>query len=85
GFTTNKSAILQILAAKLHLLSPLTILGRGYALAYGPDGQLLRRSRQVEANDQVHVLLHEGSLLCRVVKKEKKDGGEENAASGEIL
>ncbi len=44
GFLADKNGILKLLTAKLDLLSPLTILGRGYSLAYGSKGNLLRSS-----------------------------------------
>jgi exodeoxyribonuclease VII large subunit len=51
---------------RLDSLSPLAVLGRGYSLTRRPDGRIVRSARQVEAGDDVRVLLHEGSLECRV-------------------
>ena len=72
-FVADKNGILKILAAKLDLLSPLAILGRGYALAYGPRGNLLRAATEVEVADRIRVRLGEGSLVCRVMAKETAD------------
>lgn len=69
-FIENKNGILQILAAKLHLLSPLATLDRGYSLTYGTNGEILRSERQVEINDTVKVRLAEGGLVCQVMSKE---------------
>jgi len=72
-FMADKNGILKILAAKLDLLSPLAILGRGYALAYGPRGDLLRAASEVRVADPIRVRLGEGSLICRVLAKETED------------
>jgi exodeoxyribonuclease VII large subunit len=53
-------------AGRLDSLSPLAVLGRGYSLTRTPDGRIVRAAREVAAGDAVRVLLHEGSLDCRV-------------------
>jgi exodeoxyribonuclease VII large subunit len=53
-------------AGRLDSLSPLAVLGRGYSLTRTPDGRIVRAAREVAAGDTVRVLLHEGSLDCRV-------------------
>lgn len=71
-FVNEKNGILKLLAAKLDLLSPLTILGRGYSLAYDEEGKLLRSAAHVELQDQIYVQLSEGRLSCKVTEKEIK-------------
>ncbi|HSE91904.1 MAG TPA: exodeoxyribonuclease VII large subunit [Methylomirabilota bacterium] len=58
---------------RLDSLSPLAVLGRGYSLTRTADGAIVRRAVQVDAGDAVSVLLHEGSLLCRVERTEERD------------
>ncbi|MHB8124080.1 MAG: exodeoxyribonuclease VII large subunit [Desulfitobacteriaceae bacterium] len=70
-FVTDKNGILKLLAAKLDLLSPLAILGRGYSLTYGPQGNLLRSVQDVKVEEEVKVRLAQGSILCRVLTKEQ--------------
>jgi exodeoxyribonuclease VII large subunit len=53
-------------AGRLDSLSPLAVLGRGYSLTRTPTGRIVRTWREVTAGDAVRVLLHEGSLDCRV-------------------
>lgn len=55
-------------AGKLHVLSPLKILARGYAICR-KDNQVLRDSNMVETGDTVEVILRKGSLLCHVTKR----------------
>jgi len=69
-FVIDKNGILNLLAAKLDLLSPLAILGRGYSLTYNAEGQLIRSASQSERGDQVRIRLGEGSLHCQVLEKE---------------
>lgn len=59
------------LAAALDALSPLKVLGRGYALAQTEDGTVLRSSGQVNTGDRVHVRLSNGGIVCEVREKEK--------------
>ena len=53
-------------AGRLDSLSPLGVLGRGYSLTRTAEGRIVRTWREVAAGDAVRVLLHEGSLDCRV-------------------
>jgi len=58
---------------RLDSLSPLAVLGRGYSLTRTPDGTIVRRAGQVEPGDAVNVLLHEGTLRCRVERTREQD------------
>ena len=40
-------------ASKLDALSPLKVLGRGYALAQGRDGAVLKSAREVQVGDRI--------------------------------
>ena len=57
------------LAAKLDAMSPLKVLGRGYAMAQLEDGTVLRSAQQAEIGDRVQVRLGEGTLSCTVNDK----------------
>lgn len=54
------------LAASLDALSPLKVLGRGFAMAQTEDGTVLRSAVQVQAGDKIQVRLGQGSLDCTV-------------------
>ena len=54
------------MAARLEDLSPLAILGRGYAVCYEEDGAVLRSAADVAPGDRVDVRLAEGALGCIV-------------------
>jgi exodeoxyribonuclease VII large subunit len=58
---------------RLDSLSPLAVLGRGYSLTRTPEGGIVRSARQVRAGDALSVLLHEGSLDCRVERTRERD------------
>lgn len=68
-FVSDKNGILKLLTAKLDLLSPLAILGRGYSLTYGPKGNVLRKSDDINVGQQVQVRLQQGILTCAVLAK----------------
>jgi exodeoxyribonuclease VII large subunit len=59
---------LAALAARLDALSPLAVLGRGYALARLPSGSVLRRASDVAPGDALTLRLAEGELDATVVK-----------------
>lgn len=69
-FVADKNGIINLFAAKLNLLSPLAILGRGYSLSYDEEGNLLRSVDQAECHQQIRVRLGDGSLRCEVLEKE---------------
>lgn len=54
------------LTAKLDALSPLKVLGRGYAMAQDGKGSVLRSSEQVQIGDNIFIKLAQGSLKCTV-------------------
>ncbi|HEU5196928.1 MAG TPA: exodeoxyribonuclease VII large subunit [Methylomirabilota bacterium] len=60
-------------AGRLDSLSPLAVLGRGYSLTRTTDGRIVRTWRDVRAGVSVNVLLHEGSLDCRVDATRERD------------
>ncbi len=54
-------------AARLETLSPLAVLGRGYAVAWNADKtRLLRDASSVERGDSIRVTLAKGELECDV-------------------
>ena len=69
-FVADKNGILKLFAAKLNLLSPLSILSRGYSLTYDKEGNLLRSVDQTKRHQQIRVRLGDGSLRCEVLEKE---------------
>lgn len=73
--TARKRQQFSALAAALDAMSPLKVLGRGYAMAQNGDGQILKSYREVTAGERVSVTLGEGGFTCTVDEpfgKEKK-------------
>ncbi|MCD8332231.1 MAG: exodeoxyribonuclease VII large subunit [Oscillospiraceae bacterium] len=62
---------LSALAAALDAMSPLKVLGRGYAIAQKEDGAVLSRVEQAEPDMKFHLRLTDGSLSCRVERKDE--------------
>jgi exodeoxyribonuclease VII large subunit len=58
---------LQRLEDSLQALSPLQVLGRGYALVYQSNGTLLKSATQAKSGDKVSVRLSDGNIDTRVV------------------
>jgi exodeoxyribonuclease VII large subunit len=62
-------------AARLDALSPLSVLGRGYALVRRrEDGRIVRGAGDVSLEDELDVRLAEGSIAARVTRIESTDG-----------
>jgi exodeoxyribonuclease VII large subunit len=55
------------LAARLEDLSPLGILGRGYAVCYAEDGRtVVRSAREMVLGEHVRVRVYDGTAACTV-------------------
>ena len=57
------------LTAKLDAMSPLKVLGRGYAMVQNDDCTVLRAASQVKEGERIYVQLGSGSLRCTVNEK----------------
>jgi exodeoxyribonuclease VII large subunit len=53
-------------AGRLHALSPLATLARGYAVPLGRDGRLLRSVKDFAAGEGFTLRVVDGSVGCRV-------------------
>ena len=66
--TDRENGRFAALAASLDALSPLRVLGRGYALAQTEDGTVLRSAAQTAAGQRIRVRLAQGQLVCDVAE-----------------
>ncbi len=76
---------LRELAARLDSLSPLAVLGRGYAVCWNESRtSIIRSARMVAPGDAVRVTLAEGELGCRVERRVDgpEDPGQDAFESG---
>ena len=60
-------------AAALDALSPLKVLGRGYAVASDETGRVLRSVAEAEVGAQIALRLRDGSLGCRVESRKEQE------------
>ena len=56
----------SVAAGKLGSLSPLAVLGRGYAVAFDSRGQIIKRATDVSKSDQIRLRVAEGEIDCTV-------------------
>lgn len=60
---------------RLEALSPLAVLGRGYAIVEGPDGRVRTGVTALRASEQVKLRMRDGRAGVRVESVEVRDGG----------
>ncbi len=70
----NKHLRLENLQRSLKSLNPQAVLNRGYAVVTREeDGSTVKRSGQVQLDEQLHIQVSEGSLKARVTKKDQEN------------
>jgi exodeoxyribonuclease VII large subunit len=62
----KSAALLAAHSARLDALSPLKVLGRGYALARDADGQILKRVAQLPSGKEFRLRVTDGEVHGRV-------------------
>ncbi len=82
------------LARLLHALSPLAVIGRGYAAAFDEEGRLVQDASDVSPGDALSLALRRGGVDCRVVSRTPTNvpsvlnepaGGRVDGGGGETL
>ena len=66
GLLARKRQHFATLTASLDAMSPLKVLGRGYAMAQNSEGKVLKSYRNVTPGDRVSVTLGEGGFTAKV-------------------
>ena len=62
----TESNNLQAMSARLHGVSPLATLERGYSISRNMSGEIITSSSQITKGDELDVTLSKGSLRCTV-------------------
>lgn len=55
---------LSAVCGKLNVLSPLTVLSRGYSITRTPDGNIIKSVKQVHNGDALEIILTDGNVRC---------------------
>ena len=63
----------ELYAAQLSSLSPLSVLGRGYSIAYDQDNHIIDSIDKVDLHQQLRVRLSNGLIDCQVNGKHPAD------------
>ncbi|WP_409968446.1 exodeoxyribonuclease VII large subunit [Bengtsoniella intestinalis] len=66
----RKQQSLAVLASSLDAMSPLKVLGRGYAMVQTKGGVIVKNCGDVAVGDQINVTVGDGILHCQVSEKE---------------
>ncbi|HBM28109.1 MAG TPA: exodeoxyribonuclease VII large subunit, partial [Halomonas sp.] len=67
-----RQARLHSAARELNAVSPLAVLGRGYAIAQDEQGQVVRRADDTQPGQRLKLRLGEGRLNVEVKRRYKK-------------
>jgi exodeoxyribonuclease VII large subunit len=73
--TESSRSQLRSLDARLHSLSPLAVLDRGYALVLSAEGSVVRSTSQIAAGNRLTTRLADGSFKSRVESIEPAESG----------
>ena len=57
---------MRVEAARLHDLSPVAVLGRGYSITRTSEGDIVRSAKQAPVGSMVEVTVSDGALSCEV-------------------
>lgn len=60
---------LNALARELHAISPLAVLGRGYAILENTEGQVIKRAEDTQPGEKLSARLGEGRLVLEVKRR----------------
>ena len=73
---------LRSLAAQIHNLSPLAVLGRGYAVCWNNNRtKIIRDTNATHVGEQVRVTLAKGELSCEVKKLTQKENDQQPSSN----
>ena len=72
---SKMESAVEMLQTRILAADPRRILERGYALAIGPDGAVLKTASGVGAGQKVGVMFQDGLISCVVEKVELKEDG----------
>lgn len=70
---SHKREKFSALSASLDAMSPLKVLGRGYAIVQTENGEIVKSWREAPAGSSVCVKLGKGGLACKVEKSYQEE------------
>ncbi|MGQ9470966.1 MAG: exodeoxyribonuclease VII large subunit [Candidatus Aminicenantales bacterium] len=68
----ERKALWEKLGSKLHVLSPLNILERGYTLCWSDGDHLIQSVEEIREKDKVVVSFWKGEFKCRVTEVDRE-------------
>ncbi len=64
-------------AERLHSLSPLSVMSRGFSLAKSNEGSIIKSVSQIKVDESISLTLLDGKISCKVLEVVKEDRGYE--------
>src|SRR5262249_5316067 len=73
SITPREREKLSVAVRGLESLSPLAVLGRGYAIAFNENDEVIKRAADVAEGDRLRVRVNDGEIHCRVQDNRSDD------------
>ena len=78
GVLDKKKSTFMQLSGKLATLNPMSVLSRGYGAVYDKDRKIVKSIGNINIDDEIQILLSDGSILARITEKEGNRNGKKN-------
>jgi len=72
NYLNNQSNKFEMMISKLELLNPLNVMKKGYSVVKVNE-QMIKSIDQVKLDDEIEVLVEDGTLKAKVTNKERND------------
>lgn len=73
----TKQHVFTVVAEKLAVLNPMAVLSRGYGIVRRPGGTLIKTAKNAVVNEELEIIMAEGTLQVHVSAIKEADNGPE--------
>ena len=72
GVVIKSKSLFAEKVAKLNALNPLSVLSRGYSVAYNENNEVIKSIEQINEDNNITIKFFDGRINARVISKEKE-------------
>lgn len=74
GLLSLKTQMFHTAAGRLHALSPLAILKRGYSVTFDAEGRAVTDAGRLTEGQEIRTKLYRGTVLSKILKMSEREG-----------